>query len=156
MPLADVGKIVARRVQQFAKRNQFRPGATRGLGVIVAYGQVLMRPAAVEQAIARRRTERNGRKGVGESHALASEPVDVRRAQETVAVGPDAVVAMLVGMDQQQVGHNGAFQTAMNIPLASSSSGRRKTRVTGSNCGCADANASATAVVSLRVSVHTE
>lgn len=55
----------------------------------------------------------------------------------------------------------------MNIPLAFQSCGQMKTRLAsaeeagamgsgcGSNSGCAALNASATAVVSLRVSVHT-
>jgi hypothetical protein len=67
------------------------------------------------------------------------------------------------GIDGVEVGtHGGAVDLgyfrrhiAMNMPFAFRSCGQRVCAESGSNSGCAAVNASATAVVSARVSVHT-
>jgi len=69
----------------------------------VAEHAVVPRRQAGQQGRPRRRARRRARVGVPEQHALARDPIQVGRLDRGIAVGADAVAAVLVGHEKQDV-----------------------------------------------------
>jgi len=98
MPFPNARRTVSRRLQHFGNRHvfkrQFLPKIRfqqLGRGPLLAAGNEIgqMQPRRIfarENAGTRRRTNRTRRIGIGESHALRSQPVNVRRAVVTAAI----------------------------------------------------------------------
>ncbi len=100
----DVAHGVAGVAQQVVKRRALED---RGLPSVKGGdvdAAVLGGPLSGEQAGAGRAADRCGREGVRKIDALGGETIEMRRAQLRVAVMAEAVVAVLIGMDQQDVG----------------------------------------------------
>ena len=98
MPFADGRRTIALRFEQ---RGYVHP--VRLEVVVVALPVQPPRITSREQSIARRRTDRRGRMRVGEPHAVAGEPVKVRRLDLRRTVASDVAVAKIIREDDDDV-----------------------------------------------------
>ena len=71
---------------------------------MIAAAQVLAHVEAGEETIARGCAHGVGAEGVGVAHAIGGQGVDMRRLNIAVAVGTDAVGAVLVGLNDEDIG----------------------------------------------------
>ena len=62
------------------------------------------RPRAEQERVARGRADRHRRERVREIHPLPCEPVEVRGAHDPVAVDAETVEAVLIDVDEKDVG----------------------------------------------------
>src|SRR6185436_2944795 len=95
--LADQAGAVAGRLEQLRQR---RLGA---VDVVEDGDAVLVRVEAGQGCRPARRADRVGDEEVAEQHALAREPVDLRRLVDARAVGGDRVRRVVVGHDEDDV-----------------------------------------------------
>jgi hypothetical protein len=98
VPLAEPGGAVGGRRQHLDE-----DAPVRGERRVVEAGPVRVRIEARQEARARGRAERLGHVGALEQHAAPRQRVEVRRADQRVAVRAHRVAPVLVGEDEQQV-----------------------------------------------------
>ena len=99
MPLADIGGVIAAGLEQLAHR------------VDIAAQRQIVRPGAGsvgvnagEERRPRRRTERAGRVGALEQHAVLRQAVEVGRVQLGASIRADHVCALRIGEQEDEVG----------------------------------------------------
>ncbi len=104
LPFADVAEIVAGGSQRLAPGRQTGTQHRGRLQVLVADHAMPRRPDAGHQRGARWTAHRAGAERVAERDAFADQAVQVRRANQRMPVAADAIVAVLVGLDEENVG----------------------------------------------------
>src|SRR5262249_18764159 len=98
VPLADVGRGISRSLE----RSRIAGQVVGVLGEVVAHA-VRVRIDAAEEARAARRAERIGHERVREPYALVGDAVHVRRFEIAVSGAAQAVPALIVGNDEDDI-----------------------------------------------------
>ena len=108
VPLADDGRLVAGRLEQFGER---RLAAVEDV-LLVGVEAVDVAVGAGEDGRPGRAAEGVGGQAAVEPHAAGGDAVDVRRPVDDRPVGPDGLVAVVVAEDEQDVrpGRGGRWQ----------------------------------------------
>ncbi len=83
----------------------WRPRARMVIGVTA----VCTRPLTAVQAPAIGQTDRRGRRRVGKGHTLLRQPVEIGRSYPTVAQGVNSIEALLISVDEQDVGFHASI-----------------------------------------------
>ncbi len=108
VPLAEDPRAIAGRAEYLRQRHLVG-GHQRASGVGIDDPRPVVIPAR-HQAGPRRRADRRDAEGL-QLHALAGEPVEVRRLDPGIAVESEIAISLVVGHDEQDIGPPGTLRT---------------------------------------------
>ena len=121
LPFADIAEPVTAGLEHLAEGRQLRVHRPVGFGPAIGQAAVLRGIDAGQQRGARRGADWGRAAGFPEVHAFGRQPVEVGRDRAGMAVGTEAVVPVLVDVDQEDVRPYGCV--CGHLPLLPSEGG---------------------------------